>query len=259
MAENRFSTLVPDGLVREDVALLCDLLCDCAPHGGRTPLIAPAMLLGAPGLAPLIERMQPPPNMGVVHESQMFRQVRSPSLATPLAIEGLVEDIGAAQKVEFTLSQGMDAVGAMETRLRFVAPEVIQSLKGTRFRNAMNDPDMRWTETGALSQALVNAYLDLSHDPNPIHREDDAARAIGLSQTVVPGMLIAGLSEVALQAREVVAREMRTRFLAPLPVGERLRFAIRVFEAPKARARVFAISGKDQIVAITDFHLESSH
>ncbi len=37
MAEDRFSTLVPDGLVREDVALLCDLLCDCAPHGGRTP------------------------------------------------------------------------------------------------------------------------------------------------------------------------------------------------------------------------------
>lgn len=264
MVEAEFATVVSKGLEAQDVDDLRDLLAAVlrfnSEEGDTTPLIAPAMLLGASGLDPVRRRMVPPPGMAVLHESQVFRRARCLTPSRPLTIRGTEEERGAARSFAFTLEDEQGGLGQMETRLRFVTPDVMASLKGAAFRQAMNTPDMVWRKTAPISCDRVERYLTLSHDPNPIHRDDVAAQAVGLAQAVVPGMLIAGLCEVALKSVGIDAEEMRTRYLAPLPIGAALRLGVQIKEqGPKARARIFAIDTQDRIVAISDATRDSGY
>jgi acyl dehydratase len=216
------------------------------------------MLLGAPGLDMVRDRMAPPVGMGVLHESQVFRRVRPLPIAEALVVTGKEEGRGDSRSFVFALEGPEGAIGDMETRLRFVTPDIMAALKGAELRPAMKTPDMTWVETAPISDERVETYLALSHDPNPIHRDDSAARAVGLSRAVVPGMLIAGLCEAALDAAGGKADEIRTRYLAPLPGGASLRLGVQVKETgPNMRARVFAITTEDRIVAISDTSRDS--
>lgn len=257
MVEGAISAKVPKGLRAGDVGALNGLLASLL--GGApfpkdyVPIIAPAMLLGAAGLETATEQMQPPAGMGVVHESQLFRRDEVIPLDSPLLVEGQSETNGAARMLGFTLGAGGQTLGVMETRLRFVLPEIMSSLKGAHFKPSMNDPAMHWVDTKEFSRERVALYLDLSQDPNPIHRKDDAAREVGLTQAVVPGMLIAGLCEAAAHRIGFRSSEMRTRFMAPLSVEASIRIGVKVTGGTNAKARAFAISDKEQILAICDF------
>ena len=257
MTDVGFSTSLSQGLSEREAhdlaCLLSQLLRQERDRIESVPLIAPAMLLGAPELAEVRDQMRPPEGMGVLHESQMFRRARALPMAKALSVAGSAEDRGESRCFGFSLQDEEDVIGEMETRLRFVTREVMAALKGVEMRPAMQSPDMIWLETMPIARTPVDIYLALSHDPNPIHREDAAARAVGLSQAVVPGMLIAGLCEAALAAVGEGADEMRTRFLAALPVDASLRLAVQIkTAAPVMRARVFAIDAADRIVAISD-------
>ena len=259
MVEGALTAQIPEGLCASDVdalnALFISLLGVTPLVQGYVPIIAPAMLLGVPELEKATEQMQPPEGMGVVHESQVFQRGTAIPLDAPLVVEGHFEKSGAAQKLGFMLSASGQSLGEMETRLRFVTPDVMRSLKGAQFRPSMNDPAMHWFETRIFSLKTVALYLDLSRDPNPIHRSDEEARIVGLSQAVVPGMLIAGLCEAALDTIGFRAFEMRTRFMAPLVVQEAMRIGIKVTTGVNAKARAFAISCDEQILAISDFKI----
>ena len=259
MAKPVLDMLVPKGVSSVDVAALRELLIGIVPGGMsynmETPVIAPAMLLGAEGLGALVHKMQPPIGMGVVHEGQKIRRKRRLPLDTALGLNGAVEGVGATQVFSFTLTGGEENIGCMETRLRFVTPDIMRTLKGARFREAMNTPDIVWFETKAVSLQSVERYLALSHDPNPIHRDENAARAIGLKGAVVPGMMIAGLCEVALSSVAFPISELRARYMAPLFIEERLHFGVQVKSA--RRARIFAVTDENLIVAIFDADSES--
>ena len=225
---------------------------------GELPLIAPAMLLGTPGLEAVSRHMQAPPGMAVVHESQMVRRSGCLPLGAPLKIRAGIMGSEEAPRFEFSLLDHDRVIGDMQTRLRFVTPDLMRALKGSEFRPAMIGPDGMWFETDILGESVVEAYLALAHDPNPLHRDDEAARLAGLTRAVVPGMLIAGLSEAALALRAFKAVEMRARFLAPLPIGESLRFAVTLRSGEGGqRARVFAVNNQNMIMAITDFSAPS--
>ena len=259
MVESALTARVSEGLSAKDVdalnALFASLLGMTSLAQGYVPIIAPAMLLGAPELEKATEQMQPPEGMGVVHESQVFQRGNAIPLGAPLVVEGRFEKSGAAQKLGFTLNASGQSLGEMVTRLRFVTPDVMSTLKGAQFKPSMNDAEMHWLETEPFSRECVALYLDLSQDPNPIHRCDEGARIVGLSQAVVPGMLIAGLCEAALDSIGFRSFEMRTRFMAPLVVGAAMRIGVKVTDGVTAKARAFAISGKDRIVAISDFRI----
>ncbi|MBR9844301.1 MAG: MaoC family dehydratase [Rhodobacteraceae bacterium] len=203
--------------------------------------------------------MQPPAGMGVVHESQMFRRSHPLKSEVPLEISGEVTAAGDAHKFDFSLVANGMSIGDMQTRLRFVTPDLMGSLKGGQFRAAMDVPGTRWIETTPLTRDAVSAYLKLSHDPNPIHRDDMSAQAVGLLQAVVPGMLIAGLCEAVITSLSHMAIEMRTRFLAPLAVEKAVRLGVQVkSDRSKSRARVFVVADSDRIIAIADFILSES-
>lgn len=82
----------------------------------------------------------------------------------------------------------------------------------------------------ALDGAQVAAYAAASGDSNPIHLDEDAARAAGLPGTIVHGMLVMGQFEATLRAWRPECRieTMQSRFLRPLAVGGGLRIEGRV-------------------------------
>jgi acyl dehydratase len=74
-----------------------------------------------------------------------------------------------------------------------------------------------------ISRADVRAYADASGDRNPLHLDDDVARAAGFDRPIAHGMLTMGHLASALVAwagdAGAVAR-MRVQFRAPVLVGE---------------------------------------
>lgn len=263
MADPAFAVDLPLGLNPEDATALRDLLAEVSALErsiwASPPLIAPAMFLGADGLDEVLRLMRPPEGMGVLHESQMFHRFRPIVAARAMTIGGDVNIHGDNLTFECTLQDGEGVLGQMQTRLRFVPPEVMRALKGAEFRAAMDTADTSWTKTKAIRQESVDAYLALSHDPNPIHRDDEAAQSVGLARAVVPGMLVAGLCEAALKGIGFDAEQMRIRYLSPLLVGECLHLGAQLKrgDGTLSRARIFAITDKSQIVAIADGSRES--
>lgn len=224
------------------------------------PLIAPAMLLGRPQIAAATRAMTPPDGMGVVHESQMFRR------AGPLQMEG-VADVTIRARVRppsvlFDFELGAGTPAQMQTRLRYVTPQEMAALRGTRFSDRFTTGDTEWRATAPIAAQAVGQYLALSHDRNPIHTSDAAARAAGLSGAVVPGMMLCGLAEAAVCDVHPGhwVREMKTRFMAAVPVGQAVRLAIvprrRDAEGDVVMARVFAVMPGDVIAAILDVEIQ---
>jgi acyl dehydratase len=72
-----------------------------------------------------------------------------------------------------------------------------------------------------VSRTDLARYAEVSGDHNPVHRDDDAARAVGL-----PGVVAHGMYTMALAARALEewaghpgrVRELACRFARPVPV-----------------------------------------
>jgi acyl dehydratase len=60
----------------------------------------------------------------------------------------------------------------------------------------MNPGDELPTQTYRITRADLVAYADASGDPNPIHQDEEVARAVGL-----PGVIAHGMYTLALAAR----------------------------------------------------------
>ena len=77
---------------------------------------------------------------------------------------------------------------------------------------------------GPLGSAVIADYARASGDDNPVHLDAAAARAIGLPDQVVHGMLVMGrLSRLALGWRaDAVLEAFECRFTRPVPAGSAL-------------------------------------
>jgi acyl dehydratase len=109
-----------------------------------------------------------------------------------------------------------------------------------------------------LGAEALSRYARVSGDDNPIHLDETAAHAAGLSSTIVPGMLIMG--RMAALAAELGGdarmQTLQVAFVAPLPTGSAVTSECRS-SAPvpqgaplPARLRLFAHDGHDRLVAI---------
>jgi len=74
--------------------------------------------------------------------------------------------------------------------------------------------------TFALTRADLLAYAEASGDPNPIHRDEDVARSVGLPGVIAHGMLTLALAGRAVsewtEGAEVV--ELGCKFTKPVVV-----------------------------------------
>ena len=77
-----------------------------------------------------------------------------------------------------------------------------------------------------IDQGMINHYAALSGDDNPVHRDPLAAQALGLTNTIVHGMMVMGLTQQAFTppyaalTPDVFPLRFSCRFLLPLPVGQ---------------------------------------
>ncbi|MEP2531214.1 MaoC family dehydratase [Shimia sp.] len=224
----------------------------------ETPLIAPAMLLGNPKIAANTLAMTPPEPLGVIHEFQLFRRTKG-AVFPDVSDVVIREEVKPAGVVfDFEVSAQDDVIAQMQTRLRFVTAREMQALKGVAFASKFETPQTVWVETTPIGAGGVKAYLSLSYDTNPIHVDDAAAQAVGLAGAVLPGMLLCGLAEYGVQSIYPDARisEMKTRFMAAVPVGQVIRYAIvprrQNDEGRLETARLFAVTQDEMIAAIFD-------
>src|SRR5690606_17496538 len=88
----------------------------------------------------------------------------------------------------------------------------------------------------------VVRYAAASGDDNPIHLDDDAARAGGLEGAIAQGMLVLGWAAGQLDPPDD-AYTLTARFIAPVPVGDVGTLRI---DGPD-RARVTRGDGRDAV------------
>lgn len=77
---------------------------------------------------------------------------------------------------------------------------------------------------GPIEANHLAAYACASGDSNPIHLDEEAARASGLGRPIVHGMLMMGQFERLLRRwrKDISIGALQCRFLRPAPVGSRL-------------------------------------
>ncbi|MBU1175978.1 MAG: hypothetical protein KKH72_11305 [Alphaproteobacteria bacterium] len=82
----------------------------------------------------------------------------------------------------------------------------------------------------AIGMEMIEAYLAVSGDDNPIHTDLAAARRAGLPERPVPGLLTMGLFGMLIHTWRPTARvdKLKAEFVAPILVGGDLTLTGRV-------------------------------
>ncbi len=243
------------GLSAVGCASLRDLLSKMVPSGSKrgsgVPLIAPAMMLGRAEALPILNNIWAPAGSALIHETQTFRRSCALQPEQELGLQFDKKHVETAIELNFGILCDDVPVGNMQSRLRLVSQETISALKGSIFPERLNGPHVVWQMTADFGRSEVGEYLRLSGDPNPIHRDDTAAQAVGLEKAVVPGMMIAGILEYILPTEAV--SEQKIRFMAPVSVGQSLRLGI--LTRGEGMRRIFVVRTDGVLAAIADITL----
>jgi acyl dehydratase len=95
---------------------------------------------------------------------------------------------------------------------------------------------------GPLTRTDLVRYVGASGDFNPVHHDDDAARAAGYPTILAPGMFQAGLlATFAVRGAPLASlRSFEVRFVGPVWPGDTLRFD--AAEVPAAGERVLDLT-----------------
>lgn len=123
------------------------------------------------------------------------------------------------------------------------AMHTIDGLEGLR---AMAGRDLGASGWHDVTQERVSAFAQATEDFEPIHVDPEAARATGLEGTIAHGMYTLSLSvKLLYELYETRGMERwlnygfdRVRFVAPVPVGSRIRMRGRVAAADESDAGV---------------------
>lgn len=199
--------------------------------------------------------MQAPEGLSVVHETQHFRR-ETVRQRPEFDVEASLDVTPEAAHFAFRSLEQDAVLGEMMTRLRFVTPDTMRDLKGAAFSERLAGEGSVARALPEITSELVNRYVLLARDENPIHIDNAAAQRAGLSKAVVPGMMLCAFSEAAftLESGEQ-AGDIKTRFMAAVPVGDSVQLVLcprGKKENPWAQTRVFCVTTDNVIAAISD-------
>jgi len=97
------------------------------------------------------------------------------------------------------------------------------------------------TERRVVTAADIDAFVDLSGDRNPIHTDDDTARAAGFAGRIAHGLLVlsieSGLSSEADDWAMGTYLEESRRFVEPVLPGDEIRSVSQVRGARRSRSK----------------------
>jgi len=237
-----------------------------APAGSaRTPAVVPflwpILALSAAPAQSLRERLRSDGESVIVHETLRLRAgIASLAQGSPLQISIDQASLSANRlSVSFRDRQGR-SLADLTSGLRRLTGQALAELKSVTLERVARGQPLRRLTTPPLTQARVDAFVTLIQDPNPIHTDRAQARAAGVSDTVVPGALIAAMLEPALPALLPGKRErlcgLSVRFMGVLETGSAVTFATSEAAGPVGvPARVFMARPDGMLVAIADLDL----
>ncbi len=194
---------------------------------GERPYLAPALLFADPAAQAAIGMPVPAAGEVLVHEYQAVQAPWALPDGAPLEAGLERQDKGALTELRFALRSG-GAETVLDTALRRVAREEVRNARPTAFRGLDALGDLGASRAFSVSQKAVDAYLALSGDANPIHRDPAEAAALGLAAPVVPGLLLVSCIQPVCAAAlpGAVPHSLKARFMGPLVVGEAVRVVL---------------------------------
>lgn len=192
----------------------------CATYG-PVPLTFPMRWLGLPAIREPIARELEIAGKLLVHQSQSFAYTRplDPDADYVISAEAHRDRSGRiALRATLRDSSG-EAVLISEAVVRVVTAAAGGA--GPRRRSPFASGEIPTLRVGPIGPRHTERYAAASLDDNPLHSDDEAARAAGLAGPVVHGMMLVGQFERALIAWRADLRIGRCHatFLQPLPVG----------------------------------------
>lgn len=192
----------------EALAKLLSEICDGLAI--ETPWLAPTLLLSNPNVAKRFPLPVPNPGELLVHDYQSLSCDAELPFGARLEIDVDVIEKPSGAEIDISIPPYL----TMKTALRMVATQELAAAKPLPVRLPEGS---KFFKSNPISQVQVDAYLDLSGDPNPLHRSGGAAEALGLTAPVIPGLLLAGCGQALFPGQRL--RSLRTRFAAPVLVG----------------------------------------
>lgn len=171
----------------------------------------------------------PFPLLGLVHLDNSITQHRPISTGEVLDLTVRAEDLRAHPKGRaFSLIAEARSAG-----------ELVWEETGTILRRGGGDPDASWGEAlepvpeGApaisewsLDGGLGRRYGSASGDRNPIHMHALSAKAFGFPRAIAHGMWTKARCLAQLESRTADAFTVQTRFLKPILLPAKVRFAV---------------------------------
>ncbi len=117
----------------------------------------------------------------------------------------------------------------------------------------MSFPEVLTDVAISVSRADIAQYAQLSGDHNPIHVDDDAARALGFSGAIAHGMFIMGaacriLPENGISAEQVVS--CFARFGRPLVLPGQLRVSGSLIAERTYEIEAFSVADAERVARL---------
>lgn len=249
---------LPGGLSHKalrDMAALIGEICGAAP--ASPPWLAPALLFSDPDVQRALSLPRPDADHLLVQDYQGVEYAAPFPPDTDLTAKGETERRADGVDLAISLASGECDICTLSTRLRLFPAMEIARLKPAVFRpDAL--PGTQWSAPLVIDQPQVDRYLHLSGDDNPIHADRSLAAAIGLENTIVPGLLlIAAIQppvEAALPGSTLIS--LKARFLSPLLTGRAARTGLqdrgRDAKTGRLRRRAYLLGTDDRGLAIAD-------
>lgn len=233
-----------NGLTAVASDALSDLVAEIAGQPlSAPPVLAPALLLSAPEVRSAWSLPKPAAGSVLIHDYQSiaYKGPISPNRQVEVQVD--VAEKGATTEIETRI----DGSTRMVTSLRMVTELELAAAQPMAARvETLEVTPALWT----ISPDHVARYLDLSGDTNVLHRQP----APGLGAPAVPGLLLLGLVQPALDAWRpgALITGLRGRFAAPVPVGAAVRIGLQMRGPDRVRAFVLTEAGA---VAVADLTL----
>ena len=196
---------------------------------GAVSLILPMLWLGKSDLASALYDCVGPDHFAL-HEAQEFfyhrpwQENATYHGETVLQPEPAIDPTRLLITTDFKTADGAVVVTLKSTLRRLAKEEAAQSLPApTNKTRAMGPIDF---SLPVIDQAMIHDYAVLSGDDNPVHLDVSTARMLGLSNTIVHGMMVMGLTQQAFtkpfsgMATDQFPLRFTCRFLLPLLSGQ---------------------------------------
>ncbi len=235
-----------------DVAAFAQALGDLTTFGS-VPLTFPIRWLSSPEVRGRVLRWLGTVEGKIVHLSQSFDFLRPLELDCDYSLETTASRNPAMADEMILRSIVRDAAGATVVLLDTILRTLVVRPKRppvARPKDTGSEPMLKLA-IAPVTIADTRRYAAASLDFNPLHIDQAAARAIGLPDIIVHGMMVMGQFERALVAwrRDARVSRLHATFLQPLLVGRPIALSGRLV---KTSGRQNAAESIIRLVVTTD-------